>query len=128
MILCVEDDIALRTMIVDVLRADDFLVVEAENGQMGLHAVHEHRPDLVLCDIMMPQMDGYEFVRRLRSERPEFGGLPVIFLTALANRDQILEGQRMQIDDYMTKPIDFDLLKSTILMRLAQIARIKGTR
>ena len=126
MVLCIEDDRLLRTMITDVLRADDFLVAEAENGRDGLQAVLKHRPDLVLCDIMMPQMDGYEFVRRLREGSFEFSGLPVVFLTALGGRDQIIEGQKMEIDDYITKPIDFELLKSTILMRLAQVARIRG--
>lgn len=124
-ILCVEDEEDLRTDICEELEAAGYQVDEAKDGQQALEALRERRFDLVLCDITMPRMSGLELLRRVRQE-PALGDLPFVFLTALAGREDIIAGKEAGVDDYLTKPIDFDLMLITIAARLDQVARIKG--
>ena len=126
-ILCVEDEADLRGDICEELLAAGYLVEEASNGHEALDLLRERRFDLVLCDITMPLMSGLELLRRVR-QMPRLGDLPFVFLTALAGRQDILAGKAAGVDDYLTKPIDFDLMLITIAARLDQVARIKGTR
>jgi DNA-binding response OmpR family regulator/DNA-binding CsgD family transcriptional regulator len=126
-ILCVEDEADLRSDICEELVAANYEVDEASNGQEALDLLRERRFDLVLCDITMPRMTGLELLRRVRQET-KLGDLPFVFLTALAGRQDILAGKQAGVDDYLTKPIDFDLMLITIAARLDQVARIKGTR
>jgi CheY-like chemotaxis protein/DNA-binding CsgD family transcriptional regulator len=126
-VLCVEDETDLRSDICEELVAAGYEVVEAGNGQDALDLLRESRYDLVLCDITMPRMSGLDLLRRVRQE-PGLGELPFIFLTALAGRQDIIAGKAAGVDDYLTKPIDFDLMLITIAARLDQVARIKGAR
>ena len=128
LILCVEDDPPIRKLIVDLLVADGHEAIEAGNGQEGLEAVVKLQPDLVLLDIMMPVMDGYEVLRELRENHPKFADMPIIFLTALASREQVIAGKELEVDDYITKPIDTEFLIATVNSRLAQIARMKARK
>ncbi len=123
-ILCVEDESAVRELIVDELKHEGYHTIEAEDGEAGLDAILNHKPDLVLCDITMPNMSGDQLLVELRSSHPEYSELPFIFLTALADREHIVAGKRAGADDYLTKPIDFDLLLATIEVRLEQVRRI----
>lgn len=125
-ILCVEDEADLRSDICEELIAAGYEVDEAGNGQDALASLRARRYDLVLCDITMPRMSGLELLRHVRQE-PGLGDLPFIFLTALADRQDIIAGKQAGVDDYLTKPIDFDLMLITIAARLDQVARIKGT-
>lgn len=125
-ILCVEDEADLRSDICEELVAAGYEVDEAGNGQDALGNLRTRRYDLVLCDITMPRMSGLELLRHVRQE-PDLGDLPFIFLTALASRQDIIAGKQAGVDDYLTKPIDFDLMLITIAARLDQVARIKGT-
>jgi DNA-binding NarL/FixJ family response regulator len=102
-------------------------VDEAGNGQDALTLLRANSYDLVLCDITMPRMSGLDLLRHVRQE-PALGDLPFIFLTALASRQDIIAGKQAGVDDYLTKPIDFDLMLITIAARLDQVARIKGRR
>lgn len=126
-ILCVEDEIELRSDICEELVAAGYQVDEVGNGQEALDLLRERPFDLVLCDITMPRMSGLDLLRRVRQE-PNLGDLPFIFLTALAGRQDIIAGKAAGVDDYLTKPIDFDLMLITIAARLDQVARIRGSR
>jgi DNA-binding NarL/FixJ family response regulator len=123
-ILCIEDDRETAQLIVDELVERGFDVTVAHDGQQGFVAILKRIPDLVLCDIGIPIMSGFELLERLVELAPPLGGLPpFIFLTALSGRDNELRARRLGADDYMTKPIDFDILETIIRARLAGVAR-----
>jgi DNA-binding NarL/FixJ family response regulator len=124
-ILCIEDDRETAALIAEELIERDFHVSIAYGGQEGLLAIMKDTPDLILCDVSMPAMSGFEVLERLHEIAPTFGKIPLVFLTALADRDNELKGRRLGADDYVTKPIDFDRLVLIIKARLARVARIK---
>jgi DNA-binding response OmpR family regulator len=93
-------------------------VTVAYDGQEGLTAIPETSPDLVLADINMPGMSGFDLLERLLGSDPRFKTLPFMFLTALADRDNELTGWRLGADDYVKKPVDFDILAAQIAVRL----------
>lgn len=88
-------------------------------------AIMKATPDLILCDISMPAMTGFEVLERLNQIAPRLGRIPFVFLTALADRETELKGRRLGADDYVTKPIDFDRLVFIINGRIAGVARTK---
>jgi DNA-binding response OmpR family regulator len=99
-ILVVDDKANMRAMIRDYLTEENFRIIVAENGQQALYTARQDKPDLILLDIMMPHMDGYEFLRTFRKEQTT----PVILLTArLEESDKVL-GLELGADDYITKP------------------------
>jgi len=123
-ILCIEDETALREDIVEEFSDAGYETLAAENGEVGYRAILDHRPDLVLCDINMPDMNGHELLTRLRTEHAELGDMPFVFLSALADRRDIIAGKKLGADDYLTKPVDFEMLLATVESRLGQIVRI----
>jgi DNA-binding response OmpR family regulator len=118
-ILCIEDDRESARLIAEELFDCGFDVDVAYNGHEGIVAIEKGRPDLVLCDICMPGLSGFEVLRRLREQGPRFGKTHFVFLTALAEVDNQLKGRQFGADDYMIKPIDFDVLAEVITARLA---------
>ena len=122
-ILCIEDDTETATLIAEELLDRGFEVDIAYSGQDGLAAILRDKPDLVLSDISMPGMSGFEVLERLVRLAPRFEGMPFLFLTALADRDNELRGRRLGATDYVTKPIDFDVLEAIIKTRLSRGAR-----
>lgn len=126
-ILCVEDEDDLRSDICEELIAAGYAVEEAGNGLEALEQLGKRQFDLVLCDITMPRMSGLELLKKVR-ERASLADLPFVFLTALAGRRDIIAGKEAGVDDYLTKPIDFDLMLITIAARLDQVRRIKGAK
>jgi DNA-binding NarL/FixJ family response regulator len=122
-ILYIEDDREAAALIVEELADQGFEPIAAHDGQAGFDAILEHMPDLVLCDINMPVMSGFEVLERLIDIAPRFGHIPFVFLTALTDRDSELRARRLGADDYVTKPIDFELLHTIIIARLAGVAR-----
>lgn len=122
-ILCIEDDGETAGLIAEELVDRGFIVDIAYSGQRGLAAIFRERPDLVLSDVTMPEMSGFEVLERLTGVAPRFANMPFIFLTALADRDNELRGRRLGADDYVTKPIDFDILEVIVRTRLARAAR-----
>lgn len=122
-ILCIEDDEETANLIAEELRDRGFAVSVAYNGQEGLAAILRDRPDLVLSDISMPVMSGFELLERLTRIAPRLEHMPFVFLTALADRDNELKGRRLGADDYVTKPIDFDMLEAIIRSRLSRTPR-----
>src|SRR3984885_14299606 len=122
-ILCIEDDKETAALIAEELLDRGYAVTLAHDGDEGLAAILRTMPDLVLSDISMPVMSGFELLERLTALAPRFGSMPFVFLTALTDRDNELKGRQLGADDYVTKPIDFDVLETIIEARLAGVAR-----
>ncbi|WFE74961.1 response regulator [Roseinatronobacter sp. S2] len=126
LILCCEDEPQLLRDISDELQGAGYRVVEARNGAELLARLHDCAPDLVLCDIMMPEVDGYGVLARFRRDFPRLAHVPLVFLSALSMTDAVIRGKRAGADDYLTKPIDYELLLSTIEARLRQSAQARA--
>jgi DNA-binding NarL/FixJ family response regulator len=122
-ILCIDDDREIAVLIAEELSNRGFEVIVAYDGHEGFVAILKLMPDLVLCDISMPIMSGFEVLERLNALAPRLGHIPFVFLTALADRESELRARRLGADDYVTKPIDFDMLNMIINARLAGVAR-----
>jgi DNA-binding response OmpR family regulator len=122
-ILCIEDDRETAALIAEELVDRGFEVTVAHDGREGLAAILKIMPDLVLSDISMPVMSGFELLERLIALAPRFSKMPFVFLTALTDRENELKGRQLGADDYVTKPIDFDMLATIINARLAGVAR-----
>jgi DNA-binding response OmpR family regulator len=123
-ILCIEDDRETAALIAEELVDRGYEVGLAHDGREGLSAILRTMPDLVLSDISMPVMSGFELLDSLIALAPRFSRMPFVFLTALTDRDSELKGRQLGADDYVTKPIDFDMLTAIIAARLAGVARI----
>jgi len=122
-VLCIEDDRETAALIAEELVERGFEVSVAHDGRAGFAAILKNMPDLVLSDISMPVMSGFEVLERLTALEPRFAKMPFVFLTALTDRDNELKGRQLGADDYVTKPIDFDVLTTIINARLAGVAR-----
>jgi DNA-binding response OmpR family regulator len=122
-ILCIEDDRETACLIAEELTDRGFEVTVAHEGHEGFVTILKGAPDLVLCDVGLPRMSGFEVLERLNQLSPRLEKVPFVFVTALADRDDELRGRQLGADDYVTKPIDFDILESIINARLAGIAR-----
>jgi DNA-binding response OmpR family regulator len=122
-ILCIEDDREAAALIAEELTDRGFDVVVAHDGHEGFVSILKIAPDLVLCDVSLPIMSGFEVLERLNALAPRLQHIPFVFLTALADRDNELRARRLGADDYVTKPIDFDMLEMIINARLTAVAR-----
>ena len=122
-ILCVEDDPDTASLICEELVDRGFAVEIARDGRQGLAAILRDPPDLVLCDVGMPGMTGFDLLQRITAMEPRFVRMPFVFLTALADHDSELKGWQLGADDYLTKPVDYDVLAALISARLAGVAR-----
>ena len=110
MVLVVDDDMVVRIMVRETLEEAGFLVEEAEDGDQALSAVERLRPELVLLDIMMPGLDGYEVCKKLKADE-RTKDIPVIFLSAKDEEDDIVKGFELGAVDYISKPISREILK-----------------
>lgn len=123
LILIIEDDDNLRESTSAFLREEGYDVLEAPNGLEGLKMIREYFPSLVLCDISMPEMNGYEVYKSMhQSEQTSL--IPFIFFTAKAEKDDIRTGMQLGADDYITKPFDLDELLNSIRIRLDKFRKI----
>jgi DNA-binding response OmpR family regulator len=122
-VLCIEDDRETASLIAEELTERGYEVVLAYNGAEGFAAIFKTMPDLILCDINMRVMSGFEVLEHLIRIAPHFGNMPFLFLTALTDRNNELKGRQLGADDYVTKPIDFDVLEAIIKARLSHVAR-----
>ena len=116
-ILVIEDEKDVRENIEDVLEFSDYHAIAAANGEQGLKLAQSQQPDLILCDIMMPKLDGYGVVKELR-QNAKTAEIPVIFLTAKSEHADRRLGMEMGADDYLTKPFSTQDLLSAIAARL----------
>ena len=123
-ILCIEDEERLRRDIILELRDAGYDALGAKDGQEGLRLIFEIKPDLVLCDIQMPNVDGWEVLREVKARSEEIGSMTFIFLTAFSDRVDVIAGKTEGADDYVVKPIDYDLLISTVQAHLGKTKRL----
>ena len=124
-ILVVDDDPWILKMVTTVLGKRGHEVQVGKNGREGLDKAKETRPDLIITDIMMPEMDGWDFVRNIRAT-PGISMVPVIFLTALSDDDDRIQGFRLGADDYLAKPFRFDELELRVEKAFRSKARIEA--
>jgi|ERR1035437_384098 CRP/FNR family cyclic AMP-dependent transcriptional regulator len=111
-ILLIEDNDELRENTAEILELANYKVVSAANGKLGIKAALKNKPDLIICDVMMPELDGYG-VLHLINKNTELSGIPFIFLTAKSERSDLRKGMEMGADDYITKPFtDIELLNA----------------
>jgi len=111
-ILIIEDEEIIRETTADMLRLANYEVSTAENGRVGVKKAQELAPDLIVCDIMMPELDGYGVIYLL-SRDPATSGIPFIFLSAKAEKSDVRKGMSLGADDYLTKPFEeMDLLNA----------------
>lgn len=103
LIVVIEDDAGTRLLISQVLKKEGLQVVTAEDGVQGLALIHQHKPDLVVSDVQMPLMDGFEVLDQVRND-PALAATAVILLTSLQDRSYILLGMTTGANDYLTKP------------------------
>lgn len=120
-ILVIEDEQAVRESILDLLEAEGFQGIGADNGKVGVQLARQHRPDLILCDVQMPDLDGYSVLTALR-QSADTSGIPFIFLTARSTKSDIRYGMELGADDYLTKPCTATELLGAISSRLAKQA------
>ncbi|NES97097.1 MAG: response regulator, partial [Desertifilum sp. SIO1I2] len=102
-ILVIEDEPTVRANLLKLLDLEGYQSLEASDGHTGIQLAEQHQPDLILCDIMMPELDGYAVLEALR-QNPVTAMIPFIFLTAKAERNDWRQGMEKGADDYLTKP------------------------
>jgi DNA-binding response OmpR family regulator len=122
-VLCVDDDRETVGLIAEELLDRGFRVSTAFDGEEGFQAILTRQPDIALVDITMPVVSGFHLLSRLVDAAPRFDSMPFIYLTALSDRGNELKGRQLGADDYITKPVDFDILITIVNARLARVAR-----
>lgn len=122
-ILVIEDDTQVRISLSELLITEGYQVNVAENGLKGIKAALEYLPDLIICDVMMPELDGYGVLKELRKHRTTTN-IPFIFLTGLDSRQDQRQGMNLGADDYLLKPYTFEEVLSAITTRLAKQASV----
>jgi DNA-binding NarL/FixJ family response regulator len=120
-ILIIEDEPEMLRNMVTILKMEGYQALSAFNGRTGLEVAVAERPDLILCDVMMPELDGHGVLQGLRASS-ETAGIPFVFLTARGEKSDIRVGMNLGADDYLAKPIDADELLTTIRTRLERHA------
>lgn len=125
-ILLIEDNDEVRDNTAEILEMSNYKVFTAENGKEGVEVALEEIPDLIICDIMMPVLDGYGVLHML-SKQPSTAGIPFIFLTAKSEKADFRKGMEMGADDYITKPFDGIELLNAVEARLKKAEALKQT-
>lgn len=124
-VLCVEDEQEIRDTMAEILRDEGFDVVEAHDGKAGFEAFLHYKPDIIVSDIMMPEVDGYAFLKMVRESKDKRNAVPFIFLSALGQKDNIIKGIHLLANDYLVKPIDFDLLIAKIREKAGNAIKVE---
>ncbi|MGI4761054.1 MAG: response regulator [Janthinobacterium lividum] len=123
-LLLIEDHDFIRENTTELLELAGYVVLTAENGKIGIEQALATRPDLVICDIMMPVLDGYG-VLQIFNQHPQLAGVPFIFLTAKTERADLRRGMELGADDYLTKPFDSSELLSAVAGRLSRFQHLR---
>jgi DNA-binding NarL/FixJ family response regulator len=121
-ILVIEDEPEMRRNLTTILRLEKFQPLAAENGRVGVELARKEKPDVILCDVMMPELDGYGVIAALRAEAATVT-IPFIFLTAKGEKPDIRAGMNLGADDYLTKPVGKADLLAAIHSRLERAAQ-----
>src|SRR3954469_25437232 len=122
-ILVIDDNTDIRENTAEILELAGYKTFTAENGKKGVEAALKEKPDVIVCDIMMPELDGYGVLHLLR-KNPEAQNIPFIFLTAKTERSDFRKGMEMGADDYITKPFEDIELLNAVEIRLRKLAII----
>jgi CRP-like cAMP-binding protein len=122
-ILIIEDNKDVRENLTEILQLDGYEVYAGENGKVGIKLAHEKKPDLILCDVMMPELDGFG-VLKILNRTATLNHIPFIFLTAKSEKNDFRKGMGLGAEDYITKPFDDMELLSSIEMRLKKAERL----
>lgn len=126
-VLLIEDDTTLRENTAELLELENYKVITASNGKEGLDLAKKELPDVIVCDIMMPKLDGYGVLAGLsKLEKTKY--IPFIFLSAKTERKDVRKGMNLGADDYITKPFEEEELLTAIESRLAKAAILKDQR
>jgi anti-anti-sigma factor len=120
-ILAIEDEAKILDNLQDILELEGFEVLTAANGKVGVELARRHRPDLIICDVSMPELNGYDVLVALRQDATTIE-IPFIFLTANASRADFRKGMSLGADDYLTKPFTPSELREAIAIRLEKQA------
>jgi putative two-component system response regulator len=123
-ILIVEDNPVLREGLQEILSLEGFQIIASADGQEALEEMHKVKPDLILSDIAMPIMDGYEFFKAVRA-RPDWVAIPFLFLTARGEKEAILTGKDMGAEDYLVKPVSREDLLTAVRARLVRSRQLR---
>jgi len=123
-ILLIEDNDDIRTNTAEILELSNYNVIEAENGKIGVEKAIQHIPDLIICDIMMPELDGYGVLHAVH-KNAAIKNTPFIFLTAKTERTDFRKGMELGADDYITKPFNGTDLLNAVDSRLKKIDLLK---
>jgi DNA-binding NarL/FixJ family response regulator len=121
-ILVIEDESEMRRNLLTILKLEQFQALGAENGRAGVELARKEIPDLILCDVMMPELDGHGVLQALRNEAAT-ARIPFIFLTAKGEKRDVRDGMNLGADDYLTKPVAKSDLLNAITARLARAAQ-----
>lgn len=124
-VLFIEDDTVVRENTAELLELSNYNVITGSNGRIGVSLAKQELPDIIICDIMMPELDGYGVLQAL-AEDPETRHIPFIFLSAKTEHKDIRRGMDLGADDYLTKPFEEEELLSAIESRLAKVAILKN--
>lgn len=124
-ILVIEDDAITRNIFLEILESEGFVAIGAENGQIGIEKAEKYLPDLIICDLLMPVMDGYTVLIKLH-KNPLTAIIPFIFLTANDTKEAMRKGMELGADDYLNKPATVDQLLKVINVRLEKQSLIKS--
>jgi DNA-binding response OmpR family regulator len=115
-ILIIEDESYLRRSLAELLTFEGFATLEAENGRQGVQVARSHLPDLILSDLMMPELDGFGVLRELRSE-PDTASIPLLLITAISDKRSMQNGMDLGANAYLTKPF----LHSELLLAINRL-------
>lgn len=126
-VLCIEDEPEILADIVEELRDHGFAVDPASSAHDALPRIRQNAPDLIICDMQMPGMTGLELLEELRKGQDPAAQIPFVFLTAFGDRDTMISGRRAGADDYLVKPVDYDLLIAAVESHLHNAARRSQT-
>ena len=121
-ILVIEDEPEMRRNLTTILKLEKFQALSAENGRIGVEVAKKEQPDVIICDVMMPELDGHGVLQALRND-PATAAIPFIFLTAKGEKRDVRDGMNLGADDYLTKPVAKADLLSAITSRLARAAQ-----
>jgi len=124
-IIVIEDNQEVRENLAEILSLSGYEAFEAENGKVGIKVINEIKPDLILCDVMMPELDGFGVLKVL-NHNPDLMHIPFMFLTAKAEKTDFRKGMGLGADDYITKPYDDVELLEAIEMRLKKSEKLRA--
>jgi len=123
-ILVIEDNLEVRENLAEILELSDYEVLQAEDGTLGVELASREKPDLIICDVMMPRLDGFG-VLNILSKKPDTASIPFIFLTAKAEKAVFRRGMNLGADDYITKPFYKDELLAVVETRLRKSDQVR---